>query len=162
MAPARTPARAGSQSPGRSRRNRGAKSRHQHQQAEAVRLRDRAEIDRVGEQAVERHGGNRGVRPPFRNRETLQFVPRQKRHGTPGRKGRHHMGQPPTHAEHPEPGGIPIRVQRRLRKDEIEIGPSAGADQLRGEQMEALIPVERPRLRVGQQHGCQQSKRAAL
>jgi hypothetical protein len=52
-----------------------------------------------------------------------------------------------------EPKRIPVRVQRRLRKTEVDVGPAAGSDQRRGNQVKTLIPIERGLLGVKQNAG---------
>ena len=54
------------------------------------------------------------------------------------------------------PQGHPVRIQSRLREKEIQIGPLAGMDQLRRQQMKTLIPGNSRGLRINQQSREQQ------
>jgi hypothetical protein len=56
-------------------------------------------------------------------------------------------------------GCVPDRVQRRLSKEEISVGPLAFEDELSGEQMKAFVPRERGGLRVNQQSDRDSGKR---
>ena len=61
------------------------------------------------------------------------------------------MRHAPTLAENGHPTRAQVSVQRRLREDEIDIRPLAVLDQLRRQNMEALIPGESSGLGINDQ-----------
>jgi hypothetical protein len=68
-------------------------------------------------------------------------------------QGRYDVGGAPRVMEQPHPEGVPVRVERRLRVEEIDIRAHSAEDQLGGEQVEAFIPGEGEGLRVEEQAG---------
>jgi hypothetical protein len=56
-------------------------------------------------------------------------------------------------AKETHPTGGQIGVQRGLRETKVQIGPLAGEDELRRQQVEAFVPREGPGLRIEQQPG---------
>ena len=63
------------------------------------------------------------------------------------------MRHAPALAENGHPTGAQVGVQRRLREDEIDVRPLAVLDQLRRQNMEALVPGESLGLRINDQSG---------
>jgi hypothetical protein len=59
----------------------------------------------------------------------------------------------PVIAEYQHEAGVPIRIQQRLREAKINVRRFPGIDELRGDEMETLIPYEGHGLRIDQKGG---------
>ena len=122
-------------------------------------MRDGREIDELMIQSGQRHHRQRAGHAPAGDREPRVHSVRREQNAGRAHQARHGVRDAPGIAEQSHPTGIPIGVERGLRKEEIQVGRPAARDELGGQQMKSFVPGEGDGLRVNGQAGRQQDRR---
>ena len=95
--------------------------------------------------------------PPCRWRlQSPEDVGGGHRNGAGGQQRCDGMGNAPVFAQHTQQERIPVGVERRLRKEEIDVRCFAVCNQPCGDEVIAFVPGKGAPARVDDEHGCHQ------